>query len=165
MPQKRNPMTSEYLIGSARLLRGALSVVLESGVHAGERDMGPWSAEWLAVPQACILASSVADKLAWILEGLEVRADQMRANLELTRGAIVAEELMMRLGRELGHETAHQVVARAAQEAARSGRRLDEIAIGDDRVELVDAADYVGWSARAAEQAALRIRAHLAATG
>ena len=121
MPQKRNPMTSEYLIGSARLLRGAVSVVLESGVHAGERDMGPWSAEWLAVPQACILASSVADKLAWILEGLEVRADQMRANLELTRGAIVAEELMMRLGRELGHETAHQVVARAAQEAARSG--------------------------------------------
>ena len=91
----------------------------------------------------------------------------MRANLELTRGAIVAEELMMRLGRELGHEAAHQVVARAAQEAARSGRRLDEIAIGDDpaaTVELVDPADYVGWSARAAEQAALRIRAHLAAT-
>ncbi len=168
MPQKRNPMTSEYLIGSARLLRGAVSVVLEGGAHAGERDMGAWSAEWLAVPQACILASSVADKLAWVLEGLEVRADRMRANLELTRGAIVAEELMMRLGRELGHETAHQVVARAAQEAARSGRRLDEIAIGDDpdaSVELVDAADYVGWSARAAEQAALRIRAHLAATG
>ena len=151
MPQKRNPMTSEYLIGSARLLRGAVSVVLEGGAHAGERDMGPWSAEWIAVPQACILASSVADKLAWIVEGLEVRADRMRANLELTRGAIVAEELMMRLGRELGHEAAHQLVARAAQEAARSGRRLDEIAIGDDPaapVELVDAADYVGWSAR-----------------
>jgi adenylosuccinate lyase len=153
-------MTSEYLIGSARLLRGSVSVVLEGGVHSGERDMGPWSAEWLAMPQACILASSVADKLAWILEGLEVRADQMRANLELTRGAIVAEELMMRLGRELGHETAHQVVARAAQEAALSGERLDEVA----KAELVDAADYVGWSARAAEQAALRIRAHLAAT-
>ena len=71
----------------------------------------------------------------------------MRANLELTRGAIVAEELMMRLGRELGHETAHQVVAGAAQESARSGKRLDEIAIGEAPLELVDAADYVGWSA------------------
>jgi 3-carboxy-cis,cis-muconate cycloisomerase len=167
MPQKRNPMTSEYLIGSARLLRAAISVVLEGGAHAGERDMGAWSAEWLAVPQACVLASSVADKLAWILEGLEVRAEEMRTNLELTRGAIVAEELMMRLGREIGHEAAHQVVARATQEAARSGRGLDEIAIGDDpdaTVELVDPADYVGWSAEASAQAALRIRTHLAAT-
>jgi 3-carboxy-cis,cis-muconate cycloisomerase len=167
MPQKRNPMTSEYLIGSARLLRGALSVVLEGGAHAGERDMGPWSAEWLAVPQACILASSVADKLAWILEGLEVRVDRMRANLALTRGAIVAEELMMRLGREIGHEAAHVLVARAAQDAARTGRGLDEIAIGDDpdaTVELVDPADYVGWSAEVAAQAARRVRAHLAAT-
>ena len=100
MPQKRNPMTSEYLIASARLLRGSVGVILDGAAHAGERDMGPWATEWIALPQACILAASVADKLAWILEGLSIDGERMRANLELTRGGIPSRRvLMMRLGR------------------------------------------------------------------
>jgi 3-carboxy-cis,cis-muconate cycloisomerase len=153
-------MTSEYLIASARLLRGSVGVILDGAAHAGERDMGAWATEWIALPQACILTASVADKLAWVLDGLVVDADRMRANLDLTRGGILAEELMMRLGGTLGHETAHELVGQAAKRAVVSGRRLDEELEGD--VELAAPEDYVGWSADTARDTAARIRAYLA---
>ena len=160
MPQKRNPMTSEYLIASARLLRGSVGVILDGAAHAGERDMGAWATEWIALPQACILASSVVDKLAWVLDGLAVDAARMRANLDLTRGGILAEELMMRLGETLGHETAHELVGRAAKRAAVSGASLDEELEGD--IQLAAPEDYVGWSAGTSRATAARIRAQLA---
>jgi adenylosuccinate lyase len=160
MPQKRNPMTSEYLIASARLLRGSAGVILDGGAHAGERDMGPWAAEWIALPQACILAASVTDKLAWIVEGLSIDQARMRANLDLTRGGILAEELMMRLGRTLGHEAAHELVGRAARRAAESGAPLDEELDGD--VALAAPEDYVGWSVATSRERAARIRSYLA---
>jgi 3-carboxy-cis,cis-muconate cycloisomerase len=160
MPQKRNPMTSEYLIASARLLRGSVGVILDGAAHAGERDMGFWATEWIALPQACILAASVADKLAWILEGLSIDGERMRANLELTHGGILAEELMMRLGRTLGHEAAHELVGRAARRAAESGVALDEELDGD--VALAAPEDYVGWSVATSRATASRIRGYLA---
>jgi 3-carboxy-cis,cis-muconate cycloisomerase len=160
MPQKRNPMTSEYLIASSRLLRGSVGVILDGAAHAGERDMGPWATEWIALPQSCILAASVTDKLAWILDGLSVDAVRMRANLDLTRGGILAEELMMRLGRTLGHEAAHDLVGRAARRSAASGATLDEELEGD--VALARPEDYVGWSAETSRETAARIRAYLA---
>jgi 3-carboxy-cis,cis-muconate cycloisomerase len=160
MPQKRNPMTSEYLIASARLLRGSVGVVLDGAAHAGERDMGPWATEWIALPQACILAASVTGKLAWILEGLSIDEARMRANLDLTRGGILAEELMMRLGRTLGHEAAHELVGRAARRAAESGASLDVELEGD--VALAAPEDYVGWSVATSQESAARIRSYLA---
>jgi adenylosuccinate lyase len=127
MPQKRNPMTSEYLIASARLLHGSVAVIATSAGHAGERDMGLWAAEWVAVPQAFILAGGIAAKLAWVLSGLEIDAERMRANLRLTDGAIMAEAVMMRLAAAIGHEPAHQAVAAAA---ARASARGEPLALG-----------------------------------
>ena len=72
MPQKRNPMTSEYLIASARLAYAAAAALEFSPAHAGERDMGLWAVEWVALPEALVLTSSVASKLRWVLERLEV---------------------------------------------------------------------------------------------
>ena len=56
MPQKRNPMTSEYLAAGAMLLRATVSVLPAAAAHASERDMARWGVEWLAVPQAVVLA-------------------------------------------------------------------------------------------------------------
>ena len=102
----------------------------------------------------------IALGVAWILDGLSVDADRMRANLDLTRGGILAEELMMRLGETLGHETAHELVGRAAKRAAVSGAALDEELEGD--VQLAAPEDYVGWSADTSRETAARIRAYLA---
>jgi adenylosuccinate lyase/3-carboxy-cis,cis-muconate cycloisomerase len=165
MPQKRNPMTSEYLIGSARMLRATLSAVDDSPAHAGERDMGPWASEWISIPQGCILAASVADKLAGVLEGLEVDTARMRANLGLTQGSIMAEAVMMRLGEVIGHEEAHHALWRASREAAQRGIGLDEALAEVEEAQavdvgaLLDPGGYLGWSEPVALAAARRARA------
>jgi adenylosuccinate lyase/3-carboxy-cis,cis-muconate cycloisomerase len=125
MPQKRNPMTSEYLIASARLAQAAAGALQVSAAHAGERDMGLWAVEWVALPEALILTSSVGSKLRWILEGLEVDTARMRANVDMTRGAIMAEAVMMDMARHWGHEQAHRIVARASMRAGAERIGLD----------------------------------------
>jgi 3-carboxy-cis,cis-muconate cycloisomerase len=160
MPQKRNPMVSEYLVASAHLLRGAISSLLNATAHAGERDMSLWAVEWLAVPQAFILAGGIAEKLDQIVGSLEIDRARMRANLDLTQGAILAEAAMMALARELGHEEAHAVVAAASRKARASNRELFEVLAEDPRAgslidpallaRLRDPAAYLGLAVDAA---------------
>ncbi|MFN2629220.1 MAG: adenylosuccinate lyase family protein [Gaiellaceae bacterium] len=166
MPQKRNPMTSEYLVASARLLRGAVSVLLEAPAHAGERDMGAWAVEWIAVPQALILAGGVVEKLARILEGLVVDGARMRSNLDLTRGAILAEAAMMELARSVGHERAHELVTAVSARAGAEGLTLAQALGGDEEISthlsqedlerLTEPAGYLGLAAAAAAAVAAR---------
>jgi 3-carboxy-cis,cis-muconate cycloisomerase len=127
MPQKRNPMTSEYIVASARLLRAHTDVLTHSPAPAHERDMGPWAAEWLAVPSAFILCGGVVAKLAAVLEGLEVDEEQMRRNLDLTSGQIMAEAVMMALAPELGREPAHTLLTAATRRAVAEGRSLGDV--------------------------------------
>ncbi len=167
MPQKQNPMTCEYLIASARLLRAAVTAVAETPAHAFERDMGYWAVEWLALPQAMILCGGVVDKLAGVLEGLHVDEARMAANLELTRGQIMAEAVMMALGRSVGHESAHQLVHQASRRASAEGTSLREAlratpGVGEhldhaalDR--LLDPAAYLGLAPASARAVARRI--------
>jgi 3-carboxy-cis,cis-muconate cycloisomerase len=167
MPQKRNPMTAEYIVASARLVRGSVSVVMDAPAHAFERDMGPWAAEWLAVPQAFILTGGLLDKLVFVLEGLEVNEKRMRANLDLTEGQIMAEAVMMALGRSLGHEPAHAFVQAASRLAASEGRPLRAVLLETPEVaellspteleHLLDPASYLGLAADSAEAVARRL--------
>jgi adenylosuccinate lyase/3-carboxy-cis,cis-muconate cycloisomerase len=163
MPQKRNPMTSEYLVASARLVRGPLAALAAASAHAGERDMAMWAVEWHALPQALILSGSVADKLAHVLEGLEVDVGRMRANLGLTRGAIAAESAMMLLANELGHERAHALVAAACRRADETGRPLAEVlaeaaGVAPERIEAALRPEaYTGLSAELAARVARRV--------
>ena len=136
MPQKRNPMTSEYIVASARLLHGSAVTLEFSADHAGERDMGRWAVEWIAVPQALILGGGLASKLAWVLEGLEVDTARMRTNLDMTRGTIMAEAVMMALARFVGHERAHQVIASTSEAAITDRRPFIEILAADETVAL-----------------------------
>jgi 3-carboxy-cis,cis-muconate cycloisomerase len=157
MPHKQNPMRSEILVASVRVLRGAVDVLANATAHAGERDMALWAVEWLAVPQAFILAGGVSEKLVELLTGLEVDRRRMRANLELTDGAILAEAAMMALARQVGHEEAHALVTAASRVAASTGRSLLDVLAEDPRAaRLIDASRlerlrdpevYLGWSA------------------
>ncbi|MBA2299888.1 MAG: 3-carboxy-cis,cis-muconate cycloisomerase, partial [Chloroflexi bacterium] len=166
MPQKRNPMTSEYVIASARLLRGAVSVLLDAPAHAGERDMGAWAAEWVALPQALILAGGVVEKLGGILEGLVVDGGRMRTNLDLTRGAILSEAAMMELARSVGHERSHVLVTAVSRRAQAESRTLAAVLLEDEEISAVlspeeverlsDPTGYLGLAAAAADAVAAR---------
>ena len=141
MPQKQNPMTSEYLIASARLVHGLTGALDSAAAHAGERDMGLWGVEWVAVPEALILTSSVASKLAEILAGLAVDTARMRSNLDLTRGAIMAEAVMMAFAPRWGREEAHAIVSRASRLAAAEALSLDAALALDPEVAAVYTAE------------------------
>jgi 3-carboxy-cis,cis-muconate cycloisomerase len=159
MPQKRNPMTCEYLVASARLARGPLAALAAAGAHAGERDMGLWAVEWVALPEAVVLSGSVADKLAHVLGGLEVDAERMRRNLELSDGAIMAEAAMMAAAAELGHEAAHARVGAACRRAAAERRPLADV-LAEDGLDVAAALRpeaYTGLAEPLAARVAERI--------
>jgi adenylosuccinate lyase/3-carboxy-cis,cis-muconate cycloisomerase len=167
MAQKRNPITSLYVVASARLLRAAASAVTGAPAHAAERDMGYWAIEWLALPQALILCSGVLDKLARVLEGLEVDADRMRTNLELGGGQIMAEAASTALAQLLGHDAARETVQKAVREAQSAQRSLADALAEDDAVSarlsrseldaLLEPSAYLGLSADTARATAQRI--------
>ena len=117
--------------------------------------------EWLALPQALILAGGILEKLAYVLEGLQLDPERMRANLDLTRGQIMAEAVMMALARAIGHEQAHELVTAATRRATAEGRDLADVLAKTAEVSahlpagelarLLDPAAYLGLAGAAVE--------------
>ncbi len=113
MPQKRNPIASEYILAAARGVQGLVPVILGAMAQDHERATGPWQSEALVIPQAFVLTHGALRHARAIAEGMVVDADRMRRNLDLTHGLIVAEAVMMGLAPHLGREQAHHVVKHA----------------------------------------------------
>jgi adenylosuccinate lyase len=118
MPHKRNPEVSEHLVTLARLARAQAQVLLEGMVGEHERDGRAWKAEWPAFSEVCLLTGASAALARGVLTGLEVDADAMRRNLELTRGYASSERVLAELAPRLGKHRAQA----ALQEALRRGR-------------------------------------------
>jgi 3-carboxy-cis,cis-muconate cycloisomerase len=110
MPQKRNPITSEMMLAAAKIVREQHSAMLDAMVQDHERATGQWHVEWHAIPTAFIVASGGLRAAREVLQGLEVRPDAMARVLDLTRGLIVSEAVMMGLAPRLGRQTAHDLV-------------------------------------------------------
>lgn len=119
MPHKRNPERSEHLDTLARLVRASAGVLLEGMVGAHERDGRSWKAEWVALPEVCLLTATASSLAVELLQALEVDAAAMRANLDGLTGSEQALSLLTaRLGR-------HEAQA-ALQSALSSGRPAGE---------------------------------------
>jgi 3-carboxy-cis,cis-muconate cycloisomerase len=124
MPQKRNPISSEILLANAKASRDAASLMLDAMVQDLERATGPWHCEWLALPQACLLAAGSLAQAQFMLSGLIVEPKAMKRNLDSTRGLIVAEAVMMGLAPALGRQPAHDEVYAACRDAFERGDGL-----------------------------------------
>ena len=81
MPHKRNPEGSEHLDTLARLARSSAAVLTEGLTQLHERDGRGWKAEWVALPEVCLLTGAALRTARTIVSGLEVDADAMAANL------------------------------------------------------------------------------------
>jgi 3-carboxy-cis,cis-muconate cycloisomerase len=117
MPQKRNPIASEYILAATRTVQALVPVMLGAMAQDHERATGPWQSEALAIPQAFVLTHGALLHARAIAEGMVVDAERMRRNLDLTHGLIVAEAVMMGLAPNLGRGEAHHVVRRACDVA------------------------------------------------
>ena len=108
MPHKRNPESSEHLDTLARLARANAAVMTEAMVQQHERDGRGWKAEWVALPEACLLAAAALRIAAGLLAGLTVDAEAMRRNLARHGGYPVSERALARLAPRLGARRAQE---------------------------------------------------------
>ncbi len=127
MPQKRNPVSSELILACNKQTQSRAALILDAMTHDLERASGPWHVEWAALPEAFVLASGALAQARFLVAGLRVDVGAMRANLDLTRGLIVSEAVMMGLAPALGRQVAHDLVYDACRIAADERRSLLDV--------------------------------------
>jgi adenylosuccinate lyase len=128
MPHKRNPESAEHLVTLWRLVRAAAGTSLESMVQEHERDGRGWKAEWVAFPEASLLAATALDLTRRLLEGLEVDEARMAANALADGGMASSEALLVALAPRVGKHRAQDLLQELLEEARRHGRSLAEAA-------------------------------------
>jgi 3-carboxy-cis,cis-muconate cycloisomerase len=126
MPQKRNPIGSEAVIGMAGVAEALASAVLRSIEHEHERSAGEWQVEWHVLPQLMVLAAGALSGIGDVYDDLEVFEAAMTANLGADHGLIMAEAHMIDLVDDLGRQAAHDAVYAAAARSRKDGVPLDE---------------------------------------
>ena len=136
MPHKRNPIVSERICGLARLLRGYASTGLENVALWHERDISHSSVERVSLPDACILLDYMLDRMRWVIEGLEVYPERMRANLEASFGLVNSQTVLVALlsKGDTQRERAYELVQRNAARAWDEGRPFLELLQADPDV-------------------------------
>ena len=118
MPHKRNPILTERVSGLARLLRADALVGLENMALWHERDISHSSAERFVFERSLGVAAYATRTLANVLDGLEVDADRMRANLDLLGGMVYSEALLLAMiAKGADRQDAYRLVQGAAKRA------------------------------------------------
>jgi adenylosuccinate lyase len=136
MPHKRNPILSERIAGLARLLRGYAQTALEDQPLWHERDISHSSAERVILPDATILLDYMLVRTAGLVEGLVVRSERMRENIERGLGLHASSRVLVALVERggLSREDAYAIVQRAALRAADERRPLRDLLAVDATV-------------------------------
>ena len=134
MPQKRNPISSELMLAASKGVRQHAGLMLDAMVQDFERATGPWHVEWMAIPESFVLTAGALHQAKFALAGLIVDEKQMAKNLDISRGLIVAEAVMMGLAPALGRQQAHDVVYDACRIANEKGMTLADALAADPLV-------------------------------
>src|SRR5262249_43225671 len=118
MPHKRNPVIAERICGLARVVRAAAAVGLENVALWHERDISHSSAERVVVPDAFLALDYMLDRFASLVQGLIVRPDRMRRNLDSSQGLFFSQRLLLALVESgLTRDEAYRLVQRHALRA------------------------------------------------
>jgi 3-carboxy-cis,cis-muconate cycloisomerase len=170
MPHKRNPVGAAVLIGAATRVPGLLSTLFSAMPQEHERSLGLWHAEWETLPEICCLVSGSLKQALLVTGGLEVDAERMARNLDLTQGLVLAEAVSIVLAQRVGRDTAHHLLEQCCKRAVAEQRHLRAVLGDEPQVtaelsateldHLLDPAHYLGqartWVERAvAEHSAL----------
>ena len=173
MPQKRNPKLCQDIIAAAAEIRSTVPLALEAMMTEHEADRTTSVMMDAAEARASIATGDMLSRLVEILRGLRLDPARMRKNLDLGGGLIMAEAVMLDLGKIIGRQHAHDVVYDAAMEAAVAGKPFADLLAADPRVTahldasaiaaLLDPTAYTGLCAEMARDGATRARATAAA--
>ena len=154
MPQKRNPISSVYITAQTAMVKQLTAALLEAMIEDHERSTGPWEIEWIALPEIFMLSAGALAQTRFLVEGLQVNEKKMSENLQITKGLIMSEAVMMGLGPMLGRNFAHDHVYDICREVVKTGRPLLDLLAEDKEIakhidrngleKLVDPTNYLG---------------------
>jgi adenylosuccinate lyase len=140
MPHKRNPIKSEQVVGLARVLRGNAQAALENVALWHERDISHSSVERIILPDSTALLDHMQRRVLGLVDGMVVDAKRMRANLDLTHGALFSQRVLLALISVSGmsRDDAYRVVQRLAARALEEGVALRELVAADPAGSALD---------------------------
>jgi adenylosuccinate lyase len=132
MPHKRNPIVSERICGLARVVRAHAQVGLENVALWHERDISHSSAERIVLPDAFLAIDYMLARFSWLVEGLVIRPERMRENLEATGGLFCSQRLLLALvDSGLDRDTGYRTVQRHAMRAWDEGLDFEALVRND----------------------------------
>ncbi|HKE77725.1 MAG TPA: adenylosuccinate lyase [Solirubrobacteraceae bacterium] len=160
MPHKRNPIVTERVSGLARVLRGNATAAVENVALWHERDISHSGAERVILPDSTILIDYLQHLMLRVVRGMVVHADRMRANLDLTHGALFSQRVLLALVEGgMARDEAYRIVQEDAQRAWDSGTPLRDLLAARDLGLDLDAIFDLGHYTRHAHEVVGRLDA------
>jgi adenylosuccinate lyase len=160
MPHKRNPIVTERVSGLARVLRGNATAAVENVALWHERDISHSGAERVILPDSTILIDYLQHLMLRVVRGMVVHADRMRANLDLTHGALFSQRVLLALVEGgMVRDEAYRIVQEDAQRAWDTGTPLRDLLAGRDLGLDLDAIFDLGHYTRHAHEVVGRLDA------
>jgi adenylosuccinate lyase len=126
---------AERICGLARVVRAAAQVGLDNVALWHERDISHSSAERVVLPDAFLALDYMLDRFGWLVEGLVVLPERMRANLDMTHGLFWSQRLLLALVESgLGRDDAYRLVQEHALRAWDEDLDFRRLVEGDERI-------------------------------
>ena len=150
MPHKRNPELCERICGIARLVRGFALTAMENIALWHERDISHSSNERITFPDACLIVDYALATFTAVLKGLIVNTKKMKKNMELSKGLIFSQRVMLALiDKGMGRQIAYELIQRNAMKTWKSSKSFlsllkadQEITVALPQAELEALFDY-----------------------
>ncbi len=169
MPHKRNPVGAIGLVACAQRGPGLVATMFGAMAQEHERGAGTWQAEWETLPALLRLTGSASALVRELLTGLEVDAEKMRGDMDMTGELVMSESVVASLAPALGRADAQDLVERAARESVESGRPFRDVLLEsplvteslspDELYSALDPASYLGVTAELIDRALAAHRA------
>jgi 3-carboxy-cis,cis-muconate cycloisomerase len=133
-PHQRPATIAAVGVTAATIAPNLLATILAGQVQEHERGLGGWQAQWHAFPALLLVTSGAVAAVAELAGGIEIDAERMRSNLDVTQGLITAEAVTMALSAKLGPQQARLIVEEACRQSIASKRDLNSTLAADPRV-------------------------------
>ena len=138
MPHKRNPELCERICGLARLVRGYALTSMENIALWHERDISHSSTERIILPDSCLVLDYILSLFTSVMQGLQVYPKQMKRNIELTKGLVFSQRVMLALiNKGLSRQKAYELVQRNAMKAWKENKSFLSLLRADPEVTAV----------------------------
>jgi adenylosuccinate lyase len=135
MPHKRNPELCERICGLARIIRGYALTSMENIALWHERDISHSSTERIIMPDSCLLLDYSLALFTSVMKGLQVYPQQMKHNINLTKGLIFSQRVMLTLiDKGLSRQKAYELVQRNAMKAWKGNKEFLNLLKADTEV-------------------------------